>query len=72
MDEDAVLMGRKIKPNDHHGNPRGGGSPPSHVQQTYTHTAPIPVPVIQPNSHLKYRFIHFKKKSVSQKKKVYS
>lgn len=45
------------------------GLPSPAMCNKHTHTAPFPVPVIQPNSHLKYRFIHLKKKSASQKKK---
>lgn len=60
------------KTNDHHGNPRKRRLP-SPAMSTDTHTAHSLSWVIQPNSHLKYRFQHSekKKKSPSWEKKKF-
>jgi hypothetical protein len=58
MDENVIWMG---KPMVTMATPQGGGSQfPRHVQQTHTHTLSIYSlsSVLQPNSHLKYRFKH--------------
>lgn len=47
------------------------GAPLPAMCNKHTHTAPFPVPVIQPNSHLKYRFIHLKKKNLLLRKKKF-
>lgn len=67
MDEDVILMRKKI--NDSHGNPMRRRLPSPAMCNRHTHTTPFPVPGIQPNSHLKYRFIHFKKNLFLRKKK---